>query len=93
MLHQSVSIATLDARRNDTAGPLGAAPAPAPAAVGTWMRSVLDHLDYGIVLVDSQARALHANVAATRLLQQADLLRLSDGVLDVAARRDDDAWR
>jgi DNA-binding CsgD family transcriptional regulator len=93
MLHQSVSIATLDARRNDTAGPLGAAPAPAPAAVGTWMRSVLDHLDYGIVLIDGQARALHANVAATRLLQQGDLLRLSDGLLEVAVRRDDDAWR
>jgi DNA-binding NarL/FixJ family response regulator len=89
MNQTSVQAARVETRHVDPAAAFGAA----SAAASAWMRHVLDHLDYGIVIVDGEGRTLHANFAAGRLLQRADLLQVRDGVLGVADRQDDAAWR
>jgi DNA-binding CsgD family transcriptional regulator len=88
----AVHAAHIESRLAEAACVLGGG-ATAPVAANALMRLVLDHLDYGIVLIDAQARTLHANSAAGRLLQRGDLLQVRDGMLEVAGLPDDAAWR
>jgi DNA-binding CsgD family transcriptional regulator len=60
---------------------------------GDWRLAVLDLLDYGILLLDADARAVHVNGAASNLLGQATVLRLQDGRVDPARPEDSPAWR
>jgi len=97
MSQSTVQSVRSETRHAETTGAFGAAVASvatvAASAASACMRHVLDHLDYGIVLVDGEGRMLHANFAAGRLLQRADLLQVRDGLLGVADRQDDAAWR
>jgi len=68
-------------------------PSPSSPAAGDWLLAVLDLLDYGILLLDAGARALHVNRAASSLLGEATLLRLHDGRVDAARPEDAPAWR
>lgn len=46
-----------------------------------WLIGVLDEIDYGVILVDAQARLLHANSCARARLRVADGLRMEAGRL------------
>ena len=58
-----------------------------------WLLPVLDLLDYGILLLDAGARALHVNRTASGLLHEATLLKLDEGRVDAARAEDASAWR
>jgi len=91
MSHTNVQAVRVENRHADAASALGAA--AASVAASACMHHVLDHLDYGIVIADGEGRLLHANFAAGRLLQRADLLQVREGFLAVSERQDDAAWR
>jgi DNA-binding CsgD family transcriptional regulator len=91
MSESSIQAVRTESRHGEPASVPGTA--AASIAASACMRHVLDHLDYGIVIVDGEGRALHANVAASRLIQRADLLQVREGVLGVADRQEDPAWR
>jgi DNA-binding CsgD family transcriptional regulator len=80
----------------DTTRPHPAAlpfPSQELALGGDWLLPVLDLLDYGILLLDAGARALHANRVATKLLGEATLLKLHEGRVDAARPEDAAPWR
>jgi DNA-binding CsgD family transcriptional regulator len=53
----------------------------APNALLRWNQLMLDEIDYGVLLVDPQARMLHLNHAARQALDERHPLQLLDGEL------------
>ncbi len=80
-----------------------AAPAARPAvdrrravdgAVGHWITCLLDHIDYGLVVLDEGAEALHANRAAREWLASSRTpLGLRGGRVEAAAAQDSGQFR
>jgi DNA-binding CsgD family transcriptional regulator len=62
-------------------------------AMTHWLLAAVDELDYGIVLLDDDARSLHANHAAKADLRGTHPLQLADGELRARAPRDAVALR
>ncbi len=57
-------------------------------AIGPLLAAALDEVDYGMLLVDADARALHLNHRADRMLAEDETLALRDGRVVAREARD-----